>query len=280
MLVPVQGGIANLQKRHRPILQQQAALATIDIPQAYIFNVGPRVWKGVGGGKEWVVPAAKKGERYAGPVSIPMLNVSEMDPADGANNMGVVIDAGLSGERKIGGEVRHVMGVADDIIGKSSTSPGLDLHTTNGEWFGIFVSQNEEPDDEELEAAEEKLHQMMQLIYAAGAEKVAQGEKVAMADRRIYNEAAEYLHAKPLWGNLDHTMDSCPLCGEDVRKGAAFCKHCHNRIDPASVEAFFRKQAEQAQEEIEEAMLAAQQPGEQERQETPAPKKASKKRTN
>lgn len=251
MLFPVKGGIENLQKRNRPFLAQQAALATIEIPAVYIFNVGPRVWRGVGGGREWVIPACPKGERCSEAVEVPMINVGEMDPADGANNMGVVIDTGLSGERKIGKEKQFVHGVADDIVGRSSTSPLLELTTTNGEWFGVFISRGPEPSDDEIEAAEQKLREMMQLIYQTGAEKVQAGEKVLPNDRKRYNEAAEYLHVKPLWGNLDHTMDACPLCGEDIRKGAVFCKHCHNKIDQASVEAFFRQQEEEMQEMVE-----------------------------
>jgi hypothetical protein len=237
MLVPVQGGVAQLQKRNRQILSQQAALSTIPIPNVYIFNVGPRVWRGVGGGKQWIIPACPKGELYGAPVAIPMLNLSEIDLADGGNNMGVVIDSGLSGDQMIGNEMKHAHGVADDIIGKTSTIPGLEINTTNGEWFGLFVSRSEEPSDEEIEEAQSKLREMMQLIYAQGAEKVSAGEKVVPSDRRRYNEAAEYLRVSSLWGSLDHTMDQCPECGEDIRKGAKVCKHCQLPIDDASVAA-------------------------------------------
>ena len=254
MFVPVRGGVEKLQKRTRTILEQQAALATVEIPSVYIFNVGPRVWRGVGGGKEWVIPACKKGEAYSTPVAVPAINLSERDIADGNNNLDVVIDAALSGTRMIGNEEKHVFGVADDIIGKSSTSPGLDLFTTNGEWFGLFVTRNEVPSDEELEAANGKLLEMMDLIYSKGAENVEQGEKVVPLDRKVYNQAAEILHRKSLWGSLDHTMQNCPLCGEDVRKGAVVCKHCNRAIDEASVNAFFMRQ----QQEFEE--LAAQLP--------------------
>jgi hypothetical protein len=282
MLVPVRGGIENLQKRNRPILAQQAALSTIAIPSVYIFNVGPRIWRGVGGGKQWVIPACPEGQRYSDPVEVPMLNVSELDPADGANNMGVCIDAGLSGQQKIGGEFRQVAGVADDIIGRNSTSPALDLYTTNGEWFGVFVSKDAEPSEEELEAAEEKLREMMQLIYSSGAEKVQAGEKVLPNDRKRYNEAAEYLHQKPLWGNLDHTLDACPLCGEDIRQGAKICKHCQRPIDEASVRVFFLKQ----QKELEDLLAGEpqQEAGEPEDGESEIPKppaaKPSRKRRN
>lgn len=245
MLVPVQGGVAQLQKRNRTFLTQQAMLATVSIPSVYIFSVGVREWRGVGGGREWVIPACPKGQRYSDPVEIPALCLSEIDLADGGNNMGTCIDSAMSGEQKIGTEVKHMNGVAQDIIGINSTIPGLELNTTNGAWFGVFVSREEEPSDEEIEEAESKLRDMMQLIYAAGAEHVQAGEKVVPGDRKRYNEAAEYLHVAPLWGSHDHTMDQCPECGEDIRKGANVCKHCNLAIDEASVAARANKRAKE-----------------------------------
>jgi len=246
MLVPVQGGVAQLQKRNRTIHEAEANLALVDLPQVFIFNVGPREWRGVGGGKEWKIPACPKGTRYSAPVALPMLCLSERDLADGGNNLDTVMDAALSGTRKIGKEVKHVMGVADDIIGKNSTSPSLDVHTTNGEWFGVFVSESEEPEEAEIEEAEAKLRQMMDLIYAQGSEKVQAGEKVSMMDRPRYNEAAAYLGRPPLWGSLDHTLDQCPECGEDIRRGANFCKHCHQAIDAGSIAARQKKREREA----------------------------------
>jgi hypothetical protein len=253
MLVPVQGGVAALQKRNRTIHEQEAALATIDLPMVYIFNVGLREWRGVGGGKEWVIPACPKGARHSEPVAIPTLCISERDLADGGNNLDTIMDAALSGSRKIGKEVKHVMGVADDIIGKNSTAAGLDLHTTNGEWFGVFVTPNEEPEEEQLDAADAKLREMMQLVYQTGADKVAAGERVSMPDRKRYNEAAIHLGTPPLWGKLDHTMAECPECGEDIRKGAKVCKHCQLAIDPASVEARRKKRQKDAAKMEKEA---------------------------
>lgn len=257
MLVPVQGGVAQLQKRNRQILAQQAALSTVMIPSVYIFNVGPHEWKGVGGGRAWKIPACPKGQRYSYPVEVPMLNLSEIDHADGGNNMGVVIDSALSGQQKIGNDIKMVLGVVDDIIGKNSTVPGLELNTTNGEWFGVFMSQSEEPEEEELELAEAKLREMMQLRYSHGAEKVSAGEKVTPVDRKQYNEAAEILRVAPLWGNLDHTMDQCPECFEDVRKGAKVCKHCNLAIDEASVEARRKKREREAAKMLKEDEGAA-----------------------
>jgi hypothetical protein len=256
MLVPVQGGVENLQKRTRPIFEQQAALSTVEIPCVYIFNVGPRKWKGVGGGKEYIVPACPPGREYSEPVEVSTLCIAEFDPAGGDSAMGVHIDAGASGVRVVNGEKKTVMGVADDVIGKNSTAAGLELTTTNGAWFGLFVSKNEEPTQEELEEARDKLRQMMQLIYATGAEKVQAGEKVAMLDRPRYNEAAAYLGAKPLWGSLDHTRASCPECHEDIIEGANFCKHCQQAIDPASVAARAKKRQRDAEKMAKEEETA------------------------
>jgi hypothetical protein len=249
MLVPVQGGIANLQKRNRQIFEQEAALATVEIPNVYIFNVGPRVWKGVGGGKSYTVPACPKGRAYSEPVIISALCPSEIDLADGGNNMGVIMDAGMSGVRTVAGQSKHVVGVANDVIGTNSGAAALELNTTNGEWFGIFVTSHETPTEDELEAARDKLRQMDQLIYATGAEKVQAGEKVAMIERPVYNGAAARLGAKALWGNLDHTKGSCPECQEDIIEGANFCKHCQQAIDPASVQARAKKRAKANAEE-------------------------------
>jgi hypothetical protein len=261
MLVPIQGGVANLQKRNRQIFEQEAALATVEIPSVYIFNVGPRKWTGVGGGKSYTIPPCPKDRAYSDPIEVSRLCASEYDPADGASNMGVLIDAGMSGVRKLGkganATEKHVIGVANDVIGTNSTTTGLDLYTTNGEWFGIFVTANEEPTDEELDEARGKLRQMMELIYATGAEKVQQGEKVDMMDRRNYNEAAILLGKKSLWGSLEHTRATCPECHEDIIEGANFCKHCQQAIDPASVQARAAKRAKENKKLLSEEETAS-----------------------
>lgn len=250
MLVPVAGGVAELQKRVRNIHQQEAALSTVAIPSVYIFNVGPREWRNrVAAGKGYTIPACPSGELYSEPVTIPTLCLSEIDLADGANNMGVVMNSGISETLELGGVPQHVIGVANDLIGCESTNSGLDLSTTNLEWFGVFVSRNEIPTDEELEEARGKLRQMMDLIYSKGAEFISQNIPVPMIDRKNYNEAAEYLGRKPLFGTQDHMLDRCPECKEAVIGGATFCKHCQQAIDPASVAARSKKRMKANQED-------------------------------
>ena len=252
MLVPVQGGVANLQRRVRNIEDAEAALASVEIPAIYIYNVGARTWlHRIGAGKTWTIPACKPGEEYSDPVTIPQLSVSEFDPASGDNNMGVMTNNGLNSQ--VGG--RFKVGVANDIIGTNSSEAGLSLSTTNLEWFGVFYSLSNPPTKAQVAEAHNKLRQMMELRYSKGAEIVEQkmpenqNMSLRMQERKIYNEAAIYLGYKPLFGDGNQALDNCPECREPIKPGATFCKHCQQSIDPASVANRAKKRAK-ANEEL------------------------------
>lgn len=243
---PVNNAMGNMRKRTRQLPVMKAALATAKVPPVYVFNVGNRAWKDcVGGQKSFTIPACPKGKAHSEPLVIDGLFLSEYDLADGAMNVGVATDPGMSAMV----EDRHFVGVANDIVGTDSTSAGFGMFTTNKEWFGVFVSPNAKPTDEELSQAHAKLRQMQQLIYAKGAEMVQQNEKVPMLDRKNYNEAAEYLGVASLWGNQDSILAHCPECQEPIKAEATYCKHCHQAIDPASVQARAAKR-EKANKEI------------------------------
>lgn len=228
MLVPVRGTIADMRKRTRTMPQMRAALSLVQIPPVYIFNVGQREWRNrVGAGKGYTILACKPGQKYSEPIVIDSLMLSEYDLADGANNMGTLSNPGQTGV--VDGQ--RYIGVANDIIGTDSTSAALDLFTSNLEWFGVFATVNETPTAEELATANQKLREMMKLIYAKGAELVEQNQPVPMLDRKNYNESAEFLGVKPLWGNHDHAMDRCVFCKEPIVGGAIKCKHCNSRLD-------------------------------------------------
>lgn len=236
-----------LKSRNRSIHQYKAMMAKIHIPNVYVFNVGKRPWTGVGGGRTWTIPACPEGQMYSKPIAIPMIVPSERDLADGNGSMDVIPNPALTEIQDVNGFEQQVTGVVDDLIGKSSTSPQLSLYTTNGEWFGVFYSMSEVPKDEEVLAAEDKLRQMQDLIYATGAQMVEQGQEVKATDRLLYNEAASYLGRPFLWGNRDHRLTQCPECGEDVRQGAKVCKHCQLPIDAASVAARDKKRQREAE---------------------------------
>lgn len=238
MLVPVEGGVANLQKRNRTMPSQVAALATVPIPKVYIFNVGPNVWRGIGAGRGFIVPGCPKDERFSDPVAIDAIFLSERDLADGGNNLDAIMDAGKA--------------VAEDVIGVNSGSPALSLNTTNGEWLGLFWTMNEVPTVAEVAQAEAKLKEYYQLIYTQGAQLIeqkmpeSQDPILRMRERKNYNEAAVGLGYKPLFGEGEVRRAACPECGEEVREGAKFCKHCNQAIDEVSVAMRARKLAKES----------------------------------
>lgn len=247
MLVPVQGGVENLQKRNRMIQMQEAGLRSVELPSIYIFNVGRHEWVGIGAGTRYVIPACKPGESYSKPTPIKNLVLSEIDLADGGNNMGVVMNPALNGVVKIGDDERKVIGVVNDIIGTDSTSPAPSLYTTNGEWMGVFWSRSNPPEQPEIDEAKMKLKQRMELVYSQGAELVQAGTPVKPGDRVLYNEAADILGRPQFWGSIQHTLGQCPECHESIIGGANFCKHCQQAIDPASVAARAKKRQRDAE---------------------------------
>jgi hypothetical protein len=252
MLVPVSGGVAALQKRNRSYPMQRAMNASIQMPQVYIFNVGLDPWKGVGGGKEWVIPARKKGTRFGGPVAVPMFNLSEIDIADGGNNMSTVTDRALAGEVDLGDRVVSVPGVVNDILGESSGSADLELYTTNGRWKGVFYSMSEEPSDEEIERAEECYREYMMMFYTEGKQRVEQNMKesenssLRMQERKMFNRAASYLGYQPLYGQGEMKRGECPECKGSINEGANICVHCKSDITPTAIAAREKKREKEA----------------------------------
>lgn len=252
MLVPVQGGVAALQKRNRSFPLQSAMLATLSLPSVYIFNVGLDPWKGVGGGKEWTIPAKPKNGRYSNPVEVPMLNLSEIDLADGGNNMGVVTDRALSGVVTVAGEEKQVPGVVDDIMGSISSSADLSLYTTNGKWKGVFWSMSPHPSEEEIERAEENYREYMLLVYSEGKQRVEQNMKesenasLRMQERKMFNRAANFLGYQALYGEGEMRRGVCPECRGSVNDGANICVHCKSDITASAVELRERKRQREA----------------------------------
>jgi hypothetical protein len=248
----MQGTVANLQKRNRAYPLQLAALRNIPLPKIYIYSVGAEPWKGVGGGKEYKINACPKGQRYSEPIEIPMLCLSEVDLADGGNNMGVVQDTALSGTLEVNGEGVFRSGVADDIIGINSGSADLSFYTTSGKWRGAFYSQSNPPLEEEVLAAEEALRQYNLLVYAEGAQRVEQkmaenkDPVLRMKERQNFNRAAVALGYKPLYGEGEMRLGTCPECHEQIMEGANYCKHCQQAIDPATVSARAKKRQKEA----------------------------------
>lgn len=238
--------LINLKKRTRTLPQMAAAFATAKVPPVYLFNVGPRSFQRPGPRGTVTIPACLPGEPHSEAVKIDGLVLSEYNLGDAGGAMGTTADPALDG---VDDEGRPLFGVADDVIGKHSSSPELGLQTSNLEWFGVFATSNETPTAAELKAANGKLTRMMQLIYEDGAGKLRQNDpghldaSCRMQERALYNDAAKFLNRPLLWGSEEHALARCPECQEPIMSGATFCKHCSQAIDPASVLARANKRA-------------------------------------
>jgi hypothetical protein len=255
MLVPVHGdknqvNALNLNKRNRTMPTMAAALKTVPSPPIYIFNVWIRPW----GERPYRIPGCKPGKPYSKPLVIDALVLAEYDLGDGGGNMGTTVDPGMEVARSLIGiqsapllkVLKHdeddenaedvIEEITDELIGGI---PG-GLFTTDKSWFGVFATMNEVPKQDELELANRKLKQMMQLIYDTGSELLQAGEKVDMLNRRNYNDAAKFLGRAPLWGNQEHTMDRCVYCKEPIVAGARKCRHCGSRLDSKEAKALMR----------------------------------------
>lgn len=240
-------GIASQQKRQRDIRLHEGMVKSLNLPTIFIFNVSKEAfYNRVGAGRGYVIPACEPGERYSKPLCIPALVYSEVDVADGNNRMTTIPNPGLAGVLEVNGEDQHVIGIANDIIGTHSSSPGLGINTTNLEWMGVFATMHETPTEAEMADASMKRRQRLELIYNAGAELVQHGATISPGDLALYNAAAEEMGRKRFSGNLEHTRAECPECKEAVIAGANFCKNCQQAIDAASVAARAKKREREA----------------------------------
>lgn len=197
------------------------------LPPVFVFNVSDREFKvPLGSQGLFVIPACKPGQRFAGPVShggkpyITGILPLDFDQGDANGRMGIFHDFGKE--------------VAEDVVGIGSSSPGLSLHTTNREWWGVFISatatrDNPVPSDGEIEQARAKLMQTAMLWFNDGM-RVA---KTGKLDQIISNHrwAAEFTNQKVDWAGKAIPMENCPGCQEPIKPGVKV-HGCGTVIDP------------------------------------------------
>jgi hypothetical protein len=221
MLVPVSGNYDAREVNRRQIPPVPKSLREQDprkFPRVFIFNVGPRrhEFPPSNRGVRYL-EACPKGEDYSKPLIMRNIEMEPYDLADGAGNMAWNQEDGLEKAKAIIHEGRG----------------GLSLDAEDLTWWGVFVTENEEPTKKELADARKKLHSMLRLIYDSGSALKSRGHvfPVTSRDPELYNEAAELLGQAPLFGVSDHTMGKCLFCKESIIEGALLCKHCGQRQD-------------------------------------------------
>lgn len=220
MLVPVSGNFDANQVNRRNIPPIPKNLREQDpekFPPTFIFNIGPRKHEfPPNNNGPRILDACPKGEAYGVPLILRNIEIQPYDLADGGGNMGLHMEDSIES--------------AKQMIHEGS---GLSLDTADMTWFGVFVTQNEDPTKKELADASKKLHAMMRLIYDTGSNHKTRGTSfpVTSRDPELYNEAADFLGQAPLFGVADHTMAKCLFCLNSIIEGALLCTHCGSRQD-------------------------------------------------
>lgn len=228
MLVPVAGDYngAEVNRRNLPPLPKH--LKNQDpkrFPPIYVFNVGPRrhEFEALSHGARFLEPCPK-GQEYSEPLVMQDIECQPYDLADGAGNMAWWQEEGYE--------------KACALVGITKDEAEPTLYTANLKWFGVFITHNQKPTQKEVSDAKECLQRMMELIYATGSDLVSQNVNVRPEDRRIYNEAAQFLGHKQLYGTSAHMMATCPICKNSIIAGAKKCTHCNEMLTPENIKKF------------------------------------------
>ena len=192
------------------------------MPAVYIFSIDtePHIVS-KGGRGEFVIPAREEGKRVSTPLKIYGMHPEHMH---------------------LGGPISPVnyepgIKVAEDIVGTNSQDKGLGRHTSNLEWHGVFITNNEVPTEKELQAAQAKRRQYLERLVADADAKFMRGKQGEIdAPERA---AAHELHLKKSWAEKPTAMDSCGACGSAVVPGVAVCPNCTAVLDEEKARKFF-----------------------------------------
>ncbi len=111
---------------------------------------------------------------------------------------------------------------------------------------GVFVSVQEAPSEEELEAARGRRLAWYREIYSEGADSWTRYKQYRLINDRQRDAARELLKVgeisePPEWmkasGHETGHM-GCPACGGEIRVGVAVCRHCGAILDEARAQAY------------------------------------------
>lgn len=198
--------------RRIPVLPE-SMLRMSNNNRLYIHNVGP--WDHVrlmGSMGQFVIPKKPKDAPYASMRAIPGI-VTELIPVD---------------ETQFALESSDPMDLAQQILGEGRFQmPGHSLRLR-----GVFISRNEVPTDEELDAAHETLYNLAKEMFDEAEMAYAKGPK----DAELIIGPDHRTFAAVMLGRLDAPWVSnhmkgerqlCPVCGNYSDEGVMLCGN-HN----------------------------------------------------
>lgn len=204
----IAGQIDNMNRKHIAPLPKslQTAAAAFSI---YVFNVGPDSFVRPVGTGTYYVTGKQKGERYSKPVKIPATVYTTIQT-----------DTGMRWEPSEG------MDVAKDIVQVGKIGD----HSK----FGLFISENEIPTDEEISAAEQaRVDYLSGLVQAADEYYQVNGGMVTVSVRgnSITRSNIQEPHRAALkelgwtrpWASKNIQMAQCWNCGRSVMPTSAKC---------------------------------------------------------
>lgn len=109
--------------------------------------------------------------------------------------------------------------------------------TRDLEKHGVFVCAGDEPTDEEIEAAKERLKKYYQeQVFVADQEWSRHHNYTFLSD--VQRRAVKFLGLEREWAFKPEQFIDCPVCGESVKPGVAVCKGCGAILDPEKAAKF------------------------------------------
>jgi hypothetical protein len=114
--------------------------------------------------------------------------------------------------------------VAQDLCHEINSDGGEDSY------FGVFVTEHDEPTEDELNAARLRLETFYRRLVAA-ADREWERSHSFLFINDVERRAAQYLGLEKEWFYQARELADCPACGEKVKPGVAVCKKCGAILD-------------------------------------------------
>jgi hypothetical protein len=116
--------------------------------------------------------------------------------------------------------------VAQDLCREINADGGEDS------FFGVFVAQGEQPQDDEIAEARQRLATFYRSLVAS-ADREWERSHSYLFINDVQRRAARHLGLEKEWFYQARETSDCPGCGEKVRVGVAVCKTCGAILDRA-----------------------------------------------